>query len=45
MGNPLRKTTVIELANNLIANTVYLAKIKDCRALQKLQSTEKLCDA
>jgi hypothetical protein len=39
MGNPLRKKTIIKLANDLIANTVYLAKIKDCRALQKLQST------
>jgi hypothetical protein len=45
MGSPLTKTTIIGLANDLIADTEYLMKIKDCKALQKLQSTEKHCNA
>jgi hypothetical protein len=45
MGNPLTKTTIIELANDLIADTEYLQKLKECKGLQKLQSTETLNDA
>jgi hypothetical protein len=33
MGNPLTKTTIIELANDLLADTEYLDKIKDCKGL------------
>jgi len=45
MGNPLTKTTIIELANDLIAETEYQEKIKECKGLRKLNSTEKLGDA
>ncbi len=42
---PLTKTTIIELANDLINETEYQQKIKDCKKLRKLKSTEKLCEA
>ncbi len=45
MGNPLNKTTIIELANDLLADTEYLDKIKDCKGLCKLKCTDKLSDA
>jgi hypothetical protein len=45
MGNPLTKTTIIELANDLIAETEYQEKIKECKGLRKLNYTEKLGDA
>jgi hypothetical protein len=45
MGNPLTKTTIIELANDLIAETKYKEKIKDCKNLRKLDSVDKLGDA
>ncbi len=45
MGNPLTKTTIIELANDLIAETEYKEKIKDCKNLRKLDSVDKLGDA
>jgi len=44
MGNPLTKTTIIELANDLISETEYTEKIKDCKELRKLNSIEKLGD-
>jgi hypothetical protein len=44
MGNPLTKTTIIELANDLIAEAEYMEKIKDCKELRKLNSIEKLGD-
>jgi hypothetical protein len=45
MGNPLTKTTIIELANDLLADTEYLDKIQDCKGLLKLKCTDKLSDA
>ncbi len=45
MGNPLTKTTIIELANDLLADTEYLNKIKYCKGLRKLKCTDKLSDA
>jgi hypothetical protein len=45
MGNPLTKMTIIELANDLIVDMEYLQKIKECKGLRKLQSTETLSDA
>jgi hypothetical protein len=45
MGNPLTKTTIIELVNDLIAETEYMEKIKYCKGLRKLNSIEKLGDA
>ncbi len=45
MGNPLTETTIIELKNYLIAEKEYQEKIKECKGLQKLNSTEKLGDA
>ncbi len=45
MGNPLTKSTIIELANGLIVETEYQKKVKDCKELCKLQKTGKLSDA
>jgi len=45
MGSPLTKTTIIELANDLVADTEYQEKIKECKVLRKLDSIEKLSDA
>jgi hypothetical protein len=41
MGSPLTKTTIMELANDLLADTEYLDKIKDCKGLHKLKCTDK----
>jgi hypothetical protein len=45
MGSLLTKTTIIELANDLVADTKYQEKIKECKVLRKLDSIEKLSDA
>jgi hypothetical protein len=45
MGKPLTKTTIVELANDLIYETEYQKNVRDCKALRKLKQTEKLSDA
>jgi hypothetical protein len=45
MGKPLTKTTIVELANDLISKTEYQKNVRDCKALRKLKQTEKLSDA
>ena len=42
MGCPLTKTTVIELANDLISGTKLEQKITECKQLRKLNCSEKL---
>jgi hypothetical protein len=41
MGDPLIKSTIIELANDLINETEYQKKVKDCKELRKLQKNGK----
>ena len=45
MGKPLTKTTVIELANDIVAETEYASKIIECKELRKLKETSILGDA
>jgi len=45
MGSPLTKTTIIELANDLLADTEYMDKIRGCKELRKLDRPDKLSDA
>ncbi len=42
MGNPLTKTTVIELANSLVSGTENESKISECKNLRKLKKSNKL---
>ncbi len=45
MGRPLTKTTIIELANDIVLDTEYQSKIVECKELRRLTKTEKLGDA
>jgi hypothetical protein len=45
MGRPLTKTTVIELANDLISDTDSQSRIVKFKEERKLKNTEKLGDA
>ena len=45
MGKPLTKTTVIELANDIVADTEYASKIADFKKLRKLNDSSKLGSA
>ena len=45
MGRPLTKSTIIELANDLIHETEYKKTVKDCKELRKLKQTETLSEA
>jgi hypothetical protein len=40
MGSPLTKTTVIELANDIVSGTEVEELIADCKKIQKLQNTK-----
>jgi hypothetical protein len=42
MGCRLTKTTVIELANDLIQDTEFQSKIAKCKEIRKLKALEKL---
>jgi predicted neuraminidase len=42
MGQPLTKTTFIELANDIVANTEYASKIIECKKMRKLNDTSTL---
>jgi hypothetical protein len=45
MGKPLTKTTVIELANDIVADTEYASKIADFKKLRKLNDSSQLGSA
>lgn len=45
MGCPLTKTTIIELANDLIMDTEYTERIAECKKLRKLKGLTKLGNA
>ena len=45
MGCPLTKTTVIELANDIISGTELKEEVLNCKQLRKLKSIEKLGNA
>jgi len=42
MGKPLTKTTIIELANDIVADTEYASKIIECKKMRKLKDSSTL---
>ncbi len=45
MGKPLTKPTVIELANDIMAETEYASKIVECKEMRNLKETSMLGNA
>jgi hypothetical protein len=45
MGRPLTKTTIIELANDLIMDTEYTERVAECKKLRRLKALTNLRNA